>query len=240
MKRVIVSKTNAITLVGGGDTDSATLETALKIAPILVACDGGARFALKNKGSIEAVIGDMDSIDARTKAAIAPDRLHFVAEQETTDFEKALLRIEAPFILGVGFLGGRLDHELAVLHALVKYDSAPVILLGREDVAFVAPKHLTLSLPFESRLSLFPLGPVAGTSEGLRWPIDGLEFETGSRIGTSNAVTGPVDLRFDARRMLVILPREALNEVIIALYGRSGSTCGRRREAAFTENDIKA
>ncbi|MDE0590143.1 thiamine diphosphokinase [Halocynthiibacter sp. C4] len=217
MDRAIVSKTKAITLVGGGDADSAMLEEAQKFAPTLVACDGGAGFVLKNKGNPEAVIGDMDSIDARTKAAIAPDRLHFVAEQDTTDFEKALLRIEAPLILGVGFLGGRLDHELAVLHALVKYDSPKVILLGREDIAFVAPERIALDLPIGSRLSLFPLGPVSGVSEGLEWPIKGLSFDPLSKIGTSNRVTGPVELSFSNRAMLLILPRAGLSAVIDAL-----------------------
>jgi thiamine pyrophosphokinase len=99
----------------------------------------------------------------------------------------------------------------------MRYDSQPVVLLGAQDVVFLAPKQCALSLPIGSRLSLFPMGPVSGRSEGLRWPIDGLEFAPGARIGTSNEVCGPVTLAFEARHMLVILPRAALPVVIDAL-----------------------
>ncbi len=61
------------------------------------------------------------------------------------------------------------------------------------------------------------MAPVTGQSEGLRWPIDGLAFAPNGRVGTSNAVTGPVALRFDGDGMLVILPRTALPQVIKAL-----------------------
>ena len=60
------------------------------------------------------------------------------------------------------------------------------------------------------------MGPVKGTSTGLRWPIDGLDFAPDGMIGTSNEVTGPLHLTCDAPRMLVILPVRYLPE---ALHG---------------------
>ncbi|MEY8096147.1 thiamine diphosphokinase [Falsihalocynthiibacter sp. S25ZX9] len=214
----IVSKSTPITLLGGGEVTSDTLSEALTRAPILVACDGGAKFALENNVQPVAVIGDMDSIDAVSREKIGAERLFLVTEQDTTDFEKALLRCEAPIMLGVGFTGARLDHELAAFNALVHHDSKTVILLGGEDVVFRAPKSLRIDLPIGSRFSLFPMGHVRGTSEGLRWPINGLEFEPCGRIGTSNEVSGPVTLTFDAPHMLVILPRSALKVAMDALY----------------------
>jgi thiamine pyrophosphokinase len=38
----------------------------------------------------EAVIGDFDSIRPAARTALPPDRLHPIAEQDTTDFDKAL------------------------------------------------------------------------------------------------------------------------------------------------------
>lgn len=218
MNLSIVSNTAPITLIGGGEVTPDSLTEALSHAPILVACDGGAKFALENNAEPVAVIGDMDSIDAASRAAMGPDRLFFVDDQNTTDFDKALSRCEAPLILGVGFTGARLDHELAAFSALVRYDSQRVVLIGAEDLVFLAPKQLRLKLAIGSRISLFPMGPVHGTSEGLRWTIDGLEFAPDKRIGTSNEVSGPVSLNFDALNMLVIVPRSALAEVIDALY----------------------
>ena len=58
---------------------------------------------------------------------------------------------------------------------------------------------------------------VTGASEGLLYPIDGITFSPATRVGTSNEVTGFVKLTFNARVMLVILPRDALPILLKAL-----------------------
>jgi thiamine pyrophosphokinase len=214
---LVVSKTSPLTLIGAGEVTPDLLTEALRYAPTLVACDGGAKFALDNNQMPVAVIGDLDSIDDTVSAQMDRNALHKVSEQESTDFEKALQRCNAPLILGIGFTGGRLDHELAAFSTLMRYDSQPLVLLGAQDVVFLAPKQCTLSLPIGMRFSLYPMAPVSGHSVGLRWPIAGLAFAPGGRIGTSNEVCGPVELSFDARHMLVILPRSALPAVLAAL-----------------------
>ncbi|MDO9524374.1 MAG: thiamine pyrophosphokinase, partial [Gemmobacter sp.] len=94
----------------------------------------------------------------------------------------------------------------------------PCVVLSGRELTFLAPPEIRLRLPVGLRLSLFPMGSVTGQSEGLRWPIDGLTFTPDGRIGTSNQVTdADVRLRFNARRMLVILPLKALDAVLNAL-----------------------
>jgi thiamine pyrophosphokinase len=85
------------------------------------------------------------------------------------------------------------------------------------------PPCVSLDLPVGSRLSLFPLMPVTGHSEGLYWPVDGIEFSPGGRSGTSNEVSGPVRLEMDRPGMLLILPREALVSLLSALSRLQGS-----------------
>ena len=137
--------------------------------------------------------------------------LHRIAEQDTTDFDKALRHIAAPFVLAVGFAGGRVDHTLGVFNTLVQRAEVPCFVLSPRDVVFVAPEEMELRLKPGTRLSLFPMGEVAGDSEGLRWPIGGVGFAPDGAVGVSNEVVAPlVRLRFSARRMLVILPRAAL------------------------------
>lgn len=165
----------------------------------------------------EAVIGDLDSISAAARAALSPDRLHLIAEQDTTDFEKCLTRIDAPLILGLGFGGPRLDHWLAVANALVRHPDLPCVILGGADIAFAAPPRISLPLAPGTRVSLFPLAPVTGRSVGLRWPIEGLHLAPDGRIGTSNEALGPVHLEFDAAGMLVILPRATLSLITAVL-----------------------
>jgi len=217
MSRIIVQSHRPVTLLGGGEVRPGELEAALSIAPVLVAADGGANVAAGFGLLPEAVIGDLDSILPEVRAALPPERVHRIAEQESTDFEKCLTRIAAPFMLGVGFTGARVDHLLAVWNALVRHTARRCLILGPEDVIFASPPRLRLDLAAGTRLSLFPMTRVAGESEGLRWPISGLDFAPHGRVGTSNEATGPVDLRLDGEGMLVILPRSALDAAIAAL-----------------------
>jgi thiamine pyrophosphokinase len=214
---VIVDTTDNITLLGAGESNLATLNEALKLAPILVAADGAAGRALAWGHMPAAVIGDFDSIDGADLERFPPERLHRIDEQDSTDFDKCLRSVRAPLVLGVGFTGARLDHELAALAGLMVPDRPPCILVGAVDIAFAAPPRLALDLAPGTRLSLFPLLPVAGRSTGLRWPIGGIGFAAGGRLGTSNLAEGPVTLDFPAPGMLVILPRQALGPAAAAL-----------------------
>lgn len=156
-------------------------------------------------------------------AALAfADVMHPIAEQETTDFDKALRNIAAPLVIAIGVTGGRFDHELAVMHTLVRRAGWRCIVLGAESLTFVCPPDIALNLEPGSVLSLFPMGSVGVFSDGLRWATQGLDFAPDRLIGTSNEVTGPVRLVADGPRMLVILPRAALDEAVRALLAAPG------------------
>lgn len=219
MDTPIVDSVEGVTLVAAGPLTRSDLKAALRLAPRLVAADGGADRLLALGWRPEAVIGDLDSIGAAARAELA-DRLHLVAEQETTDFDKSLRSIRAPFVIAAGAIGGRLDHALAVLNALVRYHDRTCLLLGGSDVIFAVPpgRELTLRLKPGDRLSLFPMASITGTSRGLRWPIDGIAFAPDGMIGTSNIVDVPeVTLRIDRPGMLAVLPRRRLEAALKAL-----------------------
>ncbi len=217
MNHPIVESSDAVTLIAGGPVTAQDLRIALRLAPYLVAADSGADRALALGVEPRAVIGDFDSISQAAQMRLDPARLFPIREQETTDFAKALRDIEAPLVIALGALGGRVDHELAVLNALISIPQ-PCILLGKQDVVFAAPPQISLRLRIGDRLSLFPLAAVQGRSTGLRWPLEGISFAPNGAIGTSNEVAEPqVTLAFDAPGMLVILPRNRLDAAITAL-----------------------
>ena len=189
-------------------------------APVLVAADGGANFCLDEGLEPVAVVGDFDSLRPDVREAMPETRFLSVEEQESTDFEKCLTAIRAPFVLAAGFTDGRLDHTLAAFSVLVRAVGAPTILVGRHDIAFAAPQALDLDVPAGLRLSLFPMVRVTGRSDGLRWPIEGLRLDPLGRIGTSNETTGPVRLAFDGPGCVVLMPPEALPAALSALIGR--------------------
>jgi thiamine pyrophosphokinase len=217
MAMQIVQSSVGVTLVGGGPLTKATLVRSLKVAPRLVAADRGADRLLRLGERPEAVIGDLDSISATARALLG-DAVHPIPEQDTTDFDKALRNIAAPFVIGLGFSGARLDHGLAALNTLVRHAHRRCFLVGQGDVTFLAPPQITLNLAAGSRLSLFPMRRVTGRSTGLRWPIDGLDFAPDARTGTSNEVAArKVTLIFDGPGMLIILPQQSLPAVLDAL-----------------------
>ncbi|MGV6805958.1 MAG: thiamine diphosphokinase [Ruegeria sp.] len=212
----IVHSDGPIALCGGGEIGPNDLKLVLNRVHGTVAADGGAA-ALIDSGHVpDAVIGDFDSLEAPYRAQIPDDRLFPIREQDSTDFDKALRNIGAPLVLGVGFLGGRLDHQLAVFNAMIRLQDRPCVLLGQREVVFQAPPRISLSITPGDIVSLFPFRPVTGRSKGLEWPIDGLALEPDGRVGTSNRALSLVELEIDGPGLLVMVPRSALDLVMQA------------------------
>ncbi|MTI03766.1 thiamine diphosphokinase [Roseibium sp. RKSG952] len=212
----IVCSQRPIALIGGGKIGPDDLNLVLSRVNQVVAADGGAAAVIESGRMPDAVIGDFDSLERRYREQIPEERLFPIREQDSTDFDKALRSIEAPLVLGVGFLGGRLDHQLAVLNALVRLPDHRCILLGEHEVAFHAPPHITMTIEPGQTVSLFPFQRVTGRSKGLEWPIDGLVLEPDGRVGTSNRAMSDVELEVDGPGLLVMVPRTALDQVMLA------------------------
>ncbi len=218
LKTPIVDTNRPITLLGGSQAKPDAVDHALGFAPNLVAADGGAQAALRLGHIPKAVIGDFDSVDADTIAQIPSERLHRITEQDSTDFDKCLRHINAPYILAVGFTGRRLDHELAVYNALTRHPDKRCIVLGEVDLCFLAPLDIQLTLPIGTRVSLFPLAPCHAKMTGLRWSFDRLDMAPDGKIGTSNeSAADVVRIEVNKQKLLMILPLAHLDAVITAL-----------------------
>ena len=76
-----------------------------RVAPVLIAADGGADALHEMRLTPEAVIGDMDSLSDMA-AWRGRTRLVHLAEQDSTDFEKCLYATQAPLYVAPGFTGG--------------------------------------------------------------------------------------------------------------------------------------
>ena len=213
----IVSENEPITIVGGAHFSQGLLLESLARAPVVYAADGGANLCMQYGCQPKQVIGDLDSLSPNLRSELDPSRVIHVAEQDTTDFEKLLIRVDAPFMLAIGFMGGRIDHQMAVQTVLTAYAHRKIICVGEEDVMFVSPPEIDLPLHAGTRVSLYPMAPVQVRSTGLHWPTDGLSFAPDRQIGTSNQATGPVTLLPSAPRMLVVLPKNCLDIAIDAV-----------------------
>lgn len=189
------------------------LQKALTLAPICVAADGGAAQAVAAGVIPQAVIGDMDSLGEDVQMQLPQDRLHRIDEQDSTDFDKALRHVAAPVVIGVGFCGGRIDHQLAAFHTLLARAERPCILLAGAEIVFLAPRHVVMDCGAGDVVSLFPLVEMRMQSTGLEWPVDEVRFNPADTIGTSNRAVGRAELRTDVPGMLVIAPAALLAQV---------------------------
>ena len=219
MSDILYRTASNLTLIGAGGVTANQLDHSLALAPELIAADGGADQAKEFGHSVLSVIGDLDSLTNDEYWQKSGTSVNRIAEQSTTDFEKCLYSVEASLIIGVGFMDGRADHQLAAFSALLRFSHKKVILLGQCDICFLCPPELSLQLPPATRLSLFPLAPLTGIrSSGLKWPIEDLTLAPGKAIGTSNqTVSTEVEIAFDAPGMLTLLPPEHLEASVLAL-----------------------
>jgi len=214
---VIVHESEPVTLIGGAEVTDERIGRAMALAPHLVAADGGADAALAHGVVPGAVIGDFDSLSDAARRRLPASALHPIIEQDSTDFDKCLRSIRAPLVIGIGFSGNRLDHQLAAYNTLVRHADRRCLLLGAEELVFLAPPSVALGLAAGTTVSLFPMGAVEGVSDGLKWPVGGLNFAPDGRVGTSNEATGAMQLSVTAPKMLVILPERTLEVVVAAL-----------------------
>ncbi|MEP6020711.1 MAG: thiamine diphosphokinase [Paracoccaceae bacterium] len=217
MNHKIVNSMEPITLVGGGEAHVNDVKQALLLSNQCVAADGGLGLVLAAGVTPAAVIGDFDSVSAAEMGQIEQNLLHKISEQDSTDFEKALRNVNAPAILAVGFMGGRLDHQLAVLNALVTHRDQVIVVIGETEVVFHLPKDIVLPTESGDVVSLFPFAHTSGVSDGLQWPIEGLDFAPWGRIGTSNKALGPVHLQMNAPGMLGVIPRARVAALVQVL-----------------------
>jgi len=216
MFRPIPPQTGPVTLVGGGEATPQLLTKVLRLAPVCVAADGGAHLALDAGVIPDAVMGDFDSLDARARSSLPPERVHHRPDQNSTDFEKCLAAVEAPLIIGVGFLGKRMDHTLASHSALLK-DRRPIILLSETELCFIAPAEIEIPLQAGTPTALYPLLEARLTTTGLRFPLTDARVAPDGLISTSNHATGPVRMKTSRHGVLVILPNSWLETVMQAL-----------------------
>ena len=219
VSKPVVSSSCPIVAVGGADIEPSDLNIFPTQTPLYVAADGGANHLLAAGLRPAAVIGDLDSLSSTARAAFGAI-LHYVVEQDTTDFEKLLTRVDAPLIVALGFLGGRFDHSFAVFNVLARFPSRRVLLVGQEDFCFLARQGTSrIALPDGCRVALIPLGPARVSTEGLRWDLSDAPLSLTDQISTSNMANGPVS--FDIKGpVLLVVGREGLAAGLDAVRGQ--------------------
>ena len=170
-------------------------------ADLVVAADGGARYALDAGVVPDLVVGDMDSLgEARTREVEERGALleRHPSRKDKMDGHLAVLAVRdrgAREVVLLCAAGGRLSALFAVPHILLASErmglrATMVASWGR---AFVleAGSRTVAGDPGDS-VSVFPFtGPATGlTLEGFGYPLEDARLEIGDTLGFHNELTG--------------------------------------------------
>ena len=152
---------------------------------LLIGVDGGA----KRLDKPDLIIGDLDSLKKIFKDAPV---IKYPIDKDLTDTELALQfcqKQNIKEIILVGFLGRCLDHMIANIMNLNKYEFK--IIEGNQEI-FICRDKVKIIGEKGDLVSLLPLlGDCQGvTTVGLKWSLQVRNLQVGSSRGVSNVMLG--------------------------------------------------
>ena len=205
------SESTSVLIVGGGQSPGrARLQTIAKGYDRIIAADGGLNTLLQADLMSAAVTGDFDSVSDESLQWVPAGRRHHNPDQRTTDLEKAMLLALATGADRLGLAcatGGRIDHTINAISMMKRYKPRADIVLydAHGEARLASPPEVELEGQVGDFVSLVP-APIARRlwSEGLRYPLEGLDLELGGRDGISNELTRTrARIRFESGSLLV-------------------------------------
>ena len=197
-------------MIGGDGPSAELLRAAARAVDVVAAADSGLVPVLDAGLVPDLVVGDMDSLPDRSLLDRVPaERVRiFPTDKDETDTEigmRFLAEDGCTEITIAGGGGGRIDHLFGVAQ-LFERAAPPVRWMTANADIYLVGRSAEFSGWVGSTVSVFPVGARCARmkSEGLRWPLDGLEFRRGFG-GISNVVTGtPLRISVGTGRLLVV------------------------------------
>ena len=191
----------AAIFLNGSPDSSDLLRRVAGRADLVVAADGGARYALEAGVVPDLVVGDMDSLGeglAREVERRGASLERHPVRKDKMDGHLAVLAARERGATAADVLcalGGRLGALFAVTHILllaerIGLQSSVVADRGRMFVVEDGSRMVEGD-PHDS-ISIFPLsGPAAGvTIEGMEYPLENAPLEPGDTLGFHNELIG--------------------------------------------------
>lgn len=206
----------ALILANGKKPSLSLIAEHMRAADLVLAVDGAAGLVREYGIRIDALIGDLDSVQ--------PDDLSFIEEQkikvirlqrekDETDtlaaFEHALAAGAGEIVI-LGALGERFDHSmgnvLLLTRALKKGVKAAIH--DEKNSLFAANGDVALSGRAGDIVSVLPLTEdvVADASYGLKYPLKELPIPIDYPVGVSNEMTGD-KARFTIKSGVALIAR---------------------------------
>jgi thiamine pyrophosphokinase len=185
-----------------GSPDSAgLLRSVAWRADLVVAADGGARYALEAGVVPDLIVGDMDSLgeDLTLEAEMFGASLErYPARKDKMDGQLAVLAARVRGATAADLLcafGGRLGALFAVPHILLAAERIGLrstVVADRVRMFVVEAGSRTVEGDPRDSVSIFPLSGIATavTLEGMEYPLDNASLEPGDTLGFHNELIG--------------------------------------------------
>lgn len=189
--------TTAVVVIGGVAPDR-RLAKLLNQPNLVVAADVGLHHAIDLGLRVNAVVGDMDSVDRAVLVGAEVNGVEVVrspSDKDLTDTELALRHAidrGATHLTLVTGGGGRLDHQLGVIASLAHREFAHCLISAWWDTARLDVLHGPTSRDVTGTvgevIGLHAFGGDAHgvTTNGLKWNVSGETFPAYSSRGVSN------------------------------------------------------
>jgi thiamine pyrophosphokinase len=185
-----------------GSPDSAGLLRRIAgRAELVVAADGGARYALEAGVVPDLVVGDMDSLGedlAREVERLGASLERHPARKDTMDGQLAVLAARQRGATAANLLcavGGRLGALFAVPHILLAAERIGLrstVVADQGRLFVIEAGSRTVQGDPQDSVSIFPLsGPATGvTLESMEYPLENASLEPGDTLGFHNELIG--------------------------------------------------
>ncbi|WP_456443324.1 thiamine diphosphokinase [Caldithrix abyssi] len=199
-----------VTLILNGEgLETQRLKRALEWASVIIAADGGANYCRQQNLQPHYIIGDLDSINQEWKDQFKNSKMMYIADQYSTDLEKALTLAESlqPRQLRVlNATGRRGDHTIANLLFLAQFNKKFKVEVidnfGR--LTFLEAGVHRLNLPLGQTVSFLSFGAVKNlTLAGFQYPLQKETFDD-FFVGMSNVTQeSPCVVSFDSGTLIM-------------------------------------
>lgn len=158
----------------------------------IICADGGADKARSLKIIPSAIIGDLDSISAKTlKYYTGKTKIIKIKRQTDTDVEKCLkflIQKKIKDVILLGVTGNRLDHTFCNLGIVIKYfDKIKIRIIAENSLLTALTGRVVFKTVPGETISLFGLHPKTKIStKGLKYSLTNENLPFGIRESTSN------------------------------------------------------
>ena len=193
----------SLIFAGGLAPNDATLKVVreIKNVNLVIAADSGLHTATNLGLTVDVVIGDMDSVNAKALTDADSQGTKIIrhdTDKNFTDLHAALLYAAehgAQKMIVVTAGGGRLDHQFGVIAAMfdprLGQIQVEALLDNSEIFALQGPTSCDFSAELEDIVGLQAFGAVAAgiSTTGLRWKLNNESLFSHETRGVSNQAT---------------------------------------------------